>query len=457
MRIGLDIGTTSCKAVVFDDHLNIVDERKLGYTTYTNHLGYASQKPKDILAAVKGVLEPLVALHQIESISLSSAMHSLLLAGDFEHLTDMILWSDTRASSVVSPRSYPEVYLRTGLPIHPMSPFAKLLWFQKYEPEVLALTLSIKDIKSLVFNYLTGSNVLDYSVASGTGLFNIHSLDWDAEILDIVGIEASMLPRLVDVDYCEPGLFMVKGISIHIGASDGCLSNVGLGAIHEGDFAINLGTSAAIRTISDRIHIDPESQNFCYYLNKDQWVIGHASSNAGNVFNWLQSQHPGLEYADIARIAADVDSESLVFIPYINGERSTDWDGSYRGSYFGISSSHTAEAMIKAALEGVFYNIRKLYEAMPIANTGSLRVGGGLLAADALKSLFATLLGRTIETLNYEEAACLGAVLLLSGDTLELEKQVIKPQESENNGAYARYLSIDLKYRELMRHLSENK
>ena len=457
MRIGLDVGTTSCKAVVFNDVFEIVDSRKVGYTTHTEQDGYATQNPSDIIFAVKEVLTPLIASYPIVSISLSTAMHSMMLEGDFENLSEMIIWSDTRAASVVSPGMYPEVYLKTGLPVHPMSPFAKLLWFQANEPESIALSVRVRDIKSLIFNYLTGEDVIDYSCASGTGLFNIHDLTWDSDILDIVGIDETMLPQLVDVDYVASGLLMTDGIDVHIGASDGCLSNLGLGAIHEGDFAINLGTSAAIRTITSDIYINPEIQNFCYYLKKDHWVVGHASSNAGNVFTWLQSIFSDLKYTDLGNIIENAPSDNLIFMPYINGERSPHWDGSDRGAFLGLSRSHSKANMIKSAFEGVFYGIRSLYELMPVENTGVLRVSGGLLNDPAMKRLFSDVLGVPFELINYDEAACLGAIKLLVSKDVSLNVERVEPVNNGYLKGYNHYKEVAMKYRELLGLLRENK
>lgn len=457
MRIGLDVGTTSCKAVVFNDVFEIVDSRKSNYTTYTEQDGYATQNPSDIIFAVKEVLTPLIASYPISTISLSTAMHSMMLEGDFDNLTEMIIWSDTRAASVVSPGMYPEVYLKTGLPVHPMSPFAKLLWFQSHEPESIALSVRVRDIKSLVFNYLTGEDVIDYSCASGTGLFNIHDLTWDSDILDMVGIDETMLPKLVDVDYVASGLILTDGIDVHIGASDGCLSNLGLGAIHEGDFAINLGTSAAIRTITSGVYINPEIQNFCYYLKKNHWVVGHASSNAGNVFTWLQSLFAELKYSDLGNIIHSSSSDNLIFMPYINGERSPHWDGSDRGAFLGLSRSHTKEQMIKSAFEGVFYGIRSLYELMPVENTGVLRVSGGLLDDPAMKHLFSDIMDVPFELINYDEAACLGAVKLLFGEDVSLDVERVEPSDKPHSKGFEHYKEVAKKYRELLVLLRENK
>lgn len=452
MRIGLDVGTTSCKAVVFDEHFNVVDQRKRSYVTKTEKKGYATQSLEDIINAVDRVLLPLIDKYSILSISLSTALHSLMLEGEDDLLSEVILWSDTRASSVVGSGSYPEVYLRTGLPVHPMSPFAKVLWFQVHEPESLALCARIRDIKSLVFDHLTGENVLDYSCASGTGLFNIHTLSWDEDILDLLGIDESMLPGLVDVDYTVKGF---SDIDIHIGASDACLSNVGLGAISPGDFAMNLGTSGAVRTVLPEIYLDPEVQNFCYYLSRDQWVVGHAVSNVGNVFNWLQKIQPELEYFDLGRIAREVNSQGLMFMPYLHGERSPHWDGRDRGAFLGLSSIHTDESLVKAALEGVFYNVRKIYGMMPIDNTGVLRVGGGLLEDALLRDLFADILGREFELIELDEAACLGAVLLLTQQAVSFPVLRVSGSSLEYESNYDLFLELDVKYRELMRLMDE--
>ncbi|MCQ2570200.1 MAG: gluconokinase, partial [Limosilactobacillus sp.] len=386
--IGVDIGTTSTKTVLYDLQGQVVAYANKEYPLYQDTPDMAEEDPNEILDAfVSGMTEVLrkadLTTGVLRGVSFSAAMHSLIaLDENYKPLTRVITWADNRAEKYATEYAANgkgmELYRRTGTPTHPMSPLYKLIWLRHEEPELFAKAKYWVGIKEFLFNRLFGVLKEEYSIASATGLFNIFDLDWDEEALQVAGITRDQLPELVDPEYqvtgLNPAYAEVMGIPADtpfiMGASDGTLSNLGVNAIEPGVVAVTIGTSGAVRVVVDHPVIDEKGRVFCYALTKDKWVIGGPVNNGGIVFRWVRDQlfspekvtadlmHPDA-YDLITKIASEVPagSDGLIFHPYLGGERAPIWDANARGSFFGLTRTHTRAHMARAALEGIVYNL----------------------------------------------------------------------------------------------------
>ncbi|MGE0995291.1 FGGY family carbohydrate kinase, partial [Bacillus sp. GMa5/2] len=198
-------------------------------------------------------------------VSFSSAMHSIIAVDEKgEPLTRCITWADNRSASwaekIKNDMNGHEIYLRTGTPIHPMSPLSKLVWLQNEQAELFAKSYKFISIKEYVFYKLYKEYVIDYSIASATGMFNLKSLKWDEEVLHVAGITDEKLSKLVPTTHSLTGLDeeLAKEMNVLVstpfvvGASDGVLSNLGVNAIDPGVVAVTIGTSGAIRAVTNR-------------------------------------------------------------------------------------------------------------------------------------------------------------------------------------------------------------
>lgn len=265
--LGVDIGTTSTKAVLYRKSGKVEASHTINYPLHTPDTLVAEQDSEEIFHAVLGVIRETVrkgnvSAGELRLISFSSAMHSLIAVGDNDELlTNSITWADTRAADyarkIKEDHHGHEIYLRTGTPIHPMSPLAKLVWMKEENPEVFNKARKFISIKEYVFHQLFGEYVVDYSMASATGLFNLQTLDWDEAALDLAGISPDQLSEIVPTVHQLRGVneehrtYMGIGADVPfvIGATDGVLSNLGVNAIEEGVIAVTIGTSGAIRTV----------------------------------------------------------------------------------------------------------------------------------------------------------------------------------------------------------------
>ncbi len=249
VMIGVDIGTTSTKAVLFNKEGEVLYRANVEYPLYTPTPATAEQDPDEIFQAVVTVIkqcstEAKKTKNEVEFVSFSSAMHSLIVVDQFgKPVTNSITWADNRSSAYVEKVKHDYnghmIYLRTGTPLHPMSPFVKLVWMREEHPEWLKKENKFISIKEYVFYRLFGQFVIDYSIASATGMFHLENLDWDEEVLQIIGISREQLSVPVSTTTNLTGLIgeFANEMGLHcdtpffVGASDGVLSNLGVNAI----------------------------------------------------------------------------------------------------------------------------------------------------------------------------------------------------------------------------------
>lgn len=312
--VGVDIGTTSTKAIAYDEGGHLLAEESEAYELHSSNPGWAEQDPEEIFKAVLNSLSRMVdevkkTNHEISGVSFSAAMHSLL-ALDKEGcpLTPSITYADTRATEqaerIRQELEGPELHRRTGTPIHPMSPLTKLLWFREEDPDSFEAAARWLSIKEYVFFRLFGEYVVDHSIASATGLFALEKLDWDEGALEISGISEEKLSRPVPTTHVMEGLLpeyadwlgLDHGTPFVVGANDGVLANLGLGVIDPGMVACSIGTSGAVRAVIPKPAVDQARSLFCYALTEDRWVVGGPINNGGIALQWaIEEVFPGLQ------------------------------------------------------------------------------------------------------------------------------------------------------------------
>ena len=443
--IGVDIGTTNLKAILFNDKLKVVADFSQHYNTYYNEYDYAEQEIDDVYQAFLNAIVYLTDKASndgsyISNISFSSAMHSLILADyNKKAISRNIIWSDNRAKDEITNfkknNDWLDFYTRSGTPIHPMSPFAKLLWFKNNKQ--LNDMQYLFGIKEYLIYKITGEYVMDYSIASSTGLMNIHKLQWDEKILEFLGIENEMLPKLVDVDQVlkisNKEFLAQTNVSedtqLVVGASDGCLVNLGACALEKGKTTLTIGTSGAIRMTVDKPTLDNEGRTFCYYLKKDKWVIGGAVNNGGNVVEWLGRllfDKSDELFKRIPNIINDIPcgSDGLFFMPYLHGERAPYWNANLQASFINIRPIHTKEYFVKATLEGVIMNLKNVWLILQEISGASseIFVTGGLLSNENILPLVANIFGKELVFQKNLEHACLGATLIPNLDLYDVSE-----------------------------------
>jgi gluconokinase len=429
--LGIDIGTTNIKLIAVNQQGKIVFESKIKLSVERIEADAFEQKPELILEAVVRLLKQ-IALRpdlQIEGLSFSCAMHSLILLDqEYQPLSNAILWSDNRAKYQVRQLKANSdhanaIYRRTGTPIHPMSPYAKLLWLRQEKSDLFAKASYIVGIKDYLFQQLFDELVTDCSLASASGLFNIKKFDWDLDLLNELQLSTANLPKIVSMTYQLPkrsrlfsSIFITQqSFPCIAGGGDGMLSNVGVGAVNTETLAFTIGTSGAMRVISNQPILDQNAVLFCYALDKARWLIGGASNNGGNILAWLcQKYEPQLSVSELLmQVAEKLNSPpDLLFYPYLHGERAPLMNAQLTAQYVKINPQHQKLDFLTAAVLGMAFNFRLLFEKIKQSNHSirTVRFTGGVSQSKILQQLFADLLNLPIEVLETEESSALGAI-----------------------------------------------
>ncbi|WP_409271852.1 gluconokinase [Neobacillus sp. SCS-31] len=442
--LGIDIGTTSTKAVLFSEKGEVIQQENIGYPLYTPDISTAEQDPEEIFQAVLQAITNITKRHSEKKLlflSFSSAMHSVIAMGaNDEPLTPCITWADNRSEAwthkIKNELNGHEIYKRTGTPMHPMSPLSKIAWIVNERPEIAAKTKKYIGIKEYVFKKFFDQYVVDHSLASAMGMMNLKTLYWDEEALTVAGITREQLSQLVPTTKlftnCNRDLASQIGLDPQtpfvIGASDGVLSNLGVNAIRKGEIAITIGTSGAIRTIIDKPQTDEKGRIFCYALTENHWVIGGPVNNGGMVLRWIRDEFASAEvetakrlgidpYEVLTKIASGVrpGADGLLFHPYLAGERAPMWNPDVRGSFFGLTLSHKKEHMVRAALEGVIYNLYTVFLALTECMDGPvtrIQATGGFARSEVWRQMMSDIFESEVVVPESYESSCLGACIL---------------------------------------------
>ncbi|MEC3878648.1 gluconokinase [Parapedobacter sp. 10938] len=390
--IGVDIGTSATKAVAFHSEGHVLAHEQVDYELMTPQPGWFEQDPAVLFDAVVNAIAQLVVKVKGNggrgehiAIGFSSAMHGLIAMDAHDQpLTNCIIWADTRSASFAAELKRTDKgldnYLKTGTPIHAMSPLCKLCWLQTEMPAIFEAARKFISIKEYVFYRLFGRYVVDESIASATGLFDIHAFQWYRPALELAGIDATQLSEPVPITHTLSGLpaqlasemGIPEDTPFVVGGSDGCLANLGAGAVHPGVAAVTIGTSGAIRMVAQTPQTDKKARTFCYVLTKRLFVVGGAVNSGGMVFRWYRDTFGGEGqagsggYQQLIAEASTVatGADGLLFLPYLAGERAPYWNANAKGLFFGVQLHHTKAHFTRAVLEGIVYGLYSVGTAL---------------------------------------------------------------------------------------------
>jgi gluconokinase len=379
MVLALDIGSSSVRAQHFDERGDPAGELR--------QEKYEADDAAEVAALVRKVLVG----GQPDGTSCFG--HSLLaLNGHGRPLTPILGWRDRRSADAavwLRRRLDAEaVSARTGAYLHPSFWPAKLAWLAQAAPEVFrdaARFVSFSD-------FVRGAPETSLSIASGTGLLDLTTNDWDEELLAVLGLDAGRLPGIVD----QPVWI------------DGGCSNVGAGCVGRTEAALMIGTSGALRVVYETERPQPTPGLFLYRLDERRVIEGGALSDGGNLHEWLEDT---LEATEGSLLERGPDEHGLTFLPFLGGERSTGWDPDATGSIHGLTFDTTPRDIRQAALEGVGFRFAAIAELLP--DVERVVATGGALARDReWVQLLSDTLARPVCTTSVQEASLRGAAVL---------------------------------------------
>jgi xylulokinase len=438
--LGLDIGTSSIKAVLIDEGQSLLAEASVALSVSRPWPLWSEQDPADwangVKAAVAGIRRDRPkAFARLAAIGLSGQMHgAVLLDGADKVLRPAILWNDGRsfAECAELERRLPNFRQRAGNIAMPGFTAPKLLWVARYEPDAFRATRRVLLPKDYVRLTLSGEHVSEMSDASGTLWLDIARRRWDEDLLGATGLTLAHMPRLVEGSApsaaLSPGIASRWGLAgrkiiIAGGAGDNAAAAVGVGAVAAGQGLVSLGTSGVIFAVTDRFVALPERtlHAFCHAL-PGRWHGMAVMLSAAASLAWIagilgrEGDIEGLvgEAEAFARSPDNVASAPL-FLPYLSGERTPHNDPTATGLFAGLRAEHGAAALAFAVMEGVAFSFADGVDVIDAAGakpTSTMIVGGGARSA-FWAQMIADATGLTIDLAESAEAgAALGAARL---------------------------------------------
>jgi len=438
--LGLDIGTGGVKAILVRTTGELVAQATRPLTLSTPRPGWAEQDPDAWWAATivaVGAARSQRPNDDVIAIGISGQMHSSVFLDREGHvIRPALLWCDGRTTvqcAEITRRAGGEGALRAWVSNPALEGFTlpKILWLREHEPDAYARLSSVLLAKDFVRYRLTGTLATEPSDASGTLLFDPVRMRWSDEIIAAVGIDRQLLP---DVGGSAEVLGQVHelaaratglrvGTPVVGGGADNACGAAGVGVVRRGDAVASWGTSGTILAPTAEPLVDPglRAHTFCHVLPRTWYVMGVVLS-AGGAFAWYRDQF-ARELADspdantalneeASTIAAGADG--VIFLPYLQGERTPHRDAAARGAFLGLTLAHTRAHLTRAVLEGITFALRdslSLLHSLGLAPPELLLTGGGARSG-FVRQLQADVYGIPVAVVNREEGPAYGAALL---------------------------------------------
>ncbi|MPW25409.1 hypothetical protein GC105_06370 [Alkalibaculum sp. M08DMB] len=419
----LESSTTSAKAMLYDTVTGTYEVKINTYTLCNNDT--TIHDAENIFNETVALGRKLCKGKKIDIVSLGGAWHSVMLCDmAMKPKTPVYLWSYTGASDLCKElredKDYVKsFYQKTGCMVNGIYPAFKLMLLKEKGYDLNDYLIAGQGTYNMF--RLTGERVITDSMASGTGLLNTHTKEFDIEILDEIGIKESQLSRLVT--YKDTILLSKEG-SYHLGIDegtpviptgpDGGLNQVGAGALGDGVMTFSIGTSGAMRLTTDSPIIPEEPSTWCY-MSPKKWLSGAATSGCCNCIDWFKEKmfSPDTSYEDIEKGFGDIET-TPVFLPFLFGERCPGWQDDRNAAFFDIKPFHTAHDMYHAIMEGTLFNLYQCYQVLTNINgiPKKIKLSGGILNSPYWTQMCVDIFETDMEIDNLEHSSLLGGVAL---------------------------------------------
>jgi xylulokinase len=426
--LGLDLGTSSAKAVVTDTEGSVLAQASAGYPVTSAKAGYAESEAGDWWSAVTACAREAVhtAGTQPAAIGLSGQMHGLVLtAPDGGALRPALLWPDSRAAGAL--RAYrrlgPAALARLANPLTAGMAGPMLMWIAEHEPRRYAAARWALQPKDWLRARLTAEFHAEPSDASGTLLYDVPGDRWDLATVSALGLDARLLAPLLPSSGAPAGrlapaaaaeLGLPAGIPVAAGAADTAAAVLGSGAVGGGDIQLTIGTGAqVIRPVADPVSRVGAGVNLYRSATPDGWYQMGATLSAGLSLNWVRE----IMNATWDELYASADhpgrADDPIFVPHLAGERTPYCDPALRGSWTALALADDRTSLLRSALEGTAFSVRDALDALLAGDRPPrLRLAGGGTLAAGWRQLLADVLGVPLYAVDVPAASGRGAALL---------------------------------------------
>ncbi len=493
--LGIDIGTSSCKTAVFDRSGNVLASANSDYPVYYPKPGWVEQDAADWYAGVCSALSKLweagtVRAEEIAGIGIDGqGWSAVALDGSGRSLANTPIWMDMRAQEICSRLNErigrDRIFELTGNQLQPSYTTPKVLWYKEHLPEVFGKTEKILHANGYICYRLTGVITEDICDAYGWHCFDMRKGTWDMAMAEELGIPAGFLPEIVACDTIigkvtaeasrETGL--AEGTPVAAGGLDAACGTLGAGVIHDGETQEQGGQAGGMSICLGEYRSDPRLI-LGRHVIPGKWLLQGGTAGGGGVMRWFEREFAGEErllqeqkgktsLRQLNEIGERVapGSDGLVFLPYMNGERSPVWNPNAKGVFYGLDFSKTKGHMVRACMEGVAFALKHNLDIAEEAGARVevLRAVGGAANSLLWTGIKADVTGKPIVVPSSDTATTLGAAMLAGvgcgvyknyeeAVSLTVRESRKHEPDPKNREVYVKTYRI---YRELYEHLKD--
>jgi xylulokinase len=496
--LGVDIGTSGTKTVLFDELGNARASDLQEYPLYQPKNGWAEQDPDDwwmaTYVSIKNVLAKSgVSPEDVKGVGLSGQMHGLvMLDKENKVLRKSIIWCDQRSAAeceqitqLIGAKRLIEITANPALTGFTAS---KIMWVKNHEPEVFDKAEKILLPKDYVRYKLTGEFATEVSDASGMQLLDVPNRCWSDEVLQKLGLNKSMLGKVYESQEITGTIHqraaeltgLKAGTPVVGGGGDQAAGAVGNGIVKPGVISSTIGTSGVVFAYTDKVSIDPLGRvhTFCHAV-PNTWHIMGVTQGAGLSLQWFRNNFCREEISTASLMGVDpyylmdkaaekveAGSNGLLYLPYLMGERTPHLDPDCRGVFFGLSAKHTKKEVLRSVMEGVVYSLRDCLEIIKElgVDVSQVRASGGGGKSPLWRQMQADVFGSEICTINASEGPAFG-VAILAGVGAGVYKSVpeaceatiqVKTRQQADQAVTAKYNEYYKLYKNLYQSLKQD-
>ena len=431
MYLGIDLGTSSVKAVLADADGKIVDSQSAEYPVFYPKEGWSEQRPEDWYNGMIIILQTLGRrneLSKIEGVSFCGQMHGLVLLDENDTvIRPALLWNDNRTIEEV--RFLNEKVGReklidwTGNIALTGFTAPKVLWVKQNEPENFARIKKIMLPKDYLVYKMSGVFASDVSDNSGTLYFDTKNKIWSPSMLKILGISETQLPKVFESYHVVGNVSKTfatltglnPGAKVIAGGGDQAVGAVGTGTVRKDMLSISLGSSGVVFASADAFMGDAQGRlhSFCHATG-GYHMMGVILSAAAALKWWVEDI---LKETDFDKVLAEIDINTIdqtLFLPYLMGERSPINDPAAKGVFYGLNLMYGRSSMTKAVIEGVSFALKDCYDVILKAGIkpSIARVIGGGAKSEEWLQILSDILGIELRTINTTDGGAMGALML---------------------------------------------
>jgi xylulokinase len=444
--IGLDIGTTSVKAAIYDLSGKCLGIQSQDYALETPSVDRVELDPEQYWHSARDVLRQTLASSNLPPASIaaigisSQGETTIAVDQDGRPLFPALVWLDNRAKAeaqALAEQLEPEVYTRTGIPsVNPTWTACKVAWIRKHEPRVFEQTHRFLLVQNFISHRLTGEFVTDGGVACTTLLLDINAHQWWERALDAVNLPPQKLPALKRVGdiageltgTAAKTLNLRPGIPVVLGGMDQIAGAVGAGNLKPEIISESTGGALTIQVTVDRSNLDPRAQIPIYiHALPGKFLFDPVCDTGGMTLKWFRdvfgeleserAHQEGKDPYDLLTLLAEQANpacEGLIMLPHLTGAFSPEYDPDARGVFYGFTLAHQKSHFARAVLEAVAFMLRRNLEV--VIETGiqinEIRATGGGARSRLWRQIKADVCNLPVVSLRHEDTALLGDAML---------------------------------------------